>query len=111
KIHINEYKVVAEQAADIWKEYGAVAYFENLGNDLHLEGTRSFAELEELKEDEVVIFGWVVFPSKEIRDQANQAVPQDPRMSELVAPLVDPKRVIFNAERMVYSGFEGLISE
>ena len=111
KIHLNEYKVVAEQVAAIWKEYGALAYFEYLGNDLHLEGTRSFAELVELKEDEVVIFGWVVFPSKEIRDHANQAVPQDSRMSELVAPLVDPKRVIFNAERMVYGGFEGLISE
>ena len=109
KIHINEYKTVPEQVAAIWKEYGALAYFEYLGNDLHLEGTRSFAELVELKEDEVVIFGWVVFPSKEIRDQANKAVPHDPRMSELVAPLVDPKRVIFNAERMVYGGFEGLI--
>lgn len=110
KIHLNEYKAVAEQVAAIWKEYGALAYFEYLGNDLLLEGTRSFAELVELKEDEVVIFGWVVFPSKEIRDQANQAVPQDPRMSELVAPLVDPKRMIFNAERMVYGGFDGLIS-
>lgn len=110
KIHLNEYKVAAEQVAAIWKEYGALAYFEYLGNDMHLEGTRSFAELVDLKEDEVVIFGWVVFPSKEIRDQTNQAVPQDPRMSELVAPLVDPKRMIFNAERMVYGGFEGLIS-
>lgn len=76
---------------------------------MRLEGTRSFAELVDLKEDEVVIFGWVVFPSKEIRDQANKAVPKDPRMLELVAPLVDPKLLIFNVERMVYGGFEGLI--
>ena len=109
QIHLNEYKRVSEKVAEIWKEYGALAYFEYVGDDLKLEGTRSFIELVDLKEDEVIIFGWVLFPSKEIRDTANKQVPTDSRMAELVAPLTDPQRLIFDAERMVYGGFQPLV--
>ena len=109
RIHLNEYKGVAEKVAEIWKEYGALAYFEYVGEDLKLEGIRSFIELMDLKEDEVIVFGWVVFPSKEIRDRANQQVPTDLRMTDLVAPLTNPKRLIFDAERMVYGGFQPFV--
>jgi uncharacterized protein YbaA (DUF1428 family) len=109
RIHLNEYKSVAEKVAEIWKEYGAIAYFEYVGEDLKLEGTRSFIELVDLKEEEVIVFGWVLFPSKETRDLANKQVPNDPRMSELVAPLIDPKRLIFDAGRMVYGGFRSFV--
>lgn len=109
RIHLDEYKRVAEQVAEIWKEYGALAYFEYVGDDLALEGTRSFTEVVDLKDDEVVVFGWVVFPSKETRDLANEQVPTDPRMTEIVAPLTDPKRLIFDAGRMIYGGFKPLV--
>ena len=109
RIHLNEYKSVAEKVAEIWKEYGALEYFEYVGEDLKLEGTRSFIEVVDLKEDEVIVFGWVIFPSKEIRDTANKQVPTDSRMTKLVAPLTDPKKLIFDAERMVYGGFQPLV--
>ena len=72
-------------------------------------GTKSFIEAVEAKENEVVIFGWVAFPSKVIRDLANEKVPQDPRMHELIAPLVNPENLIFDASRMVYGGFQAFI--
>src|ERR1700741_1169580 len=109
QIYLNEYKSVAVKVAEIWKEYGALAYFEYVGEDLKLEGTRSFMEVVDLKEDEIVVFGWVVFPSKEIRDSANKQVSTDSRMTELIAPLIHPKRLIFDAERMVYGGFQPLV--
>jgi len=109
RIHLNEYKSVAEKVAEIWKEYGALAYFEYVGEDLKLEGTRSFIEVVDLKEDEVIVFGWVIFPSKEIRDRANKQVPTDSRMADLVTPLTNPNRLIFDAERMVYGGFQPLV--
>ncbi|WP_051315875.1 DUF1428 domain-containing protein [Algoriphagus vanfongensis] len=109
RIHLHEYKSVAEKVAEIWKEHGALDYFEYVGDDLKLEGTRSFIELVDLKEDEVVVFGWVVFPSKEVRDRANKEVPADLRMTDLVAPLINPQRLIFDAERMVYGGFQPLV--
>lgn len=109
QIHLNEYKSAAEKIAEIWKEYGALAYFEYVGEDLKLKGTRSFIDVLDLKEDEVIVFGWVLFPSKETRDLANKQVPNDPRMAELVAPLTDPDRLIFDAERMVYGGFRSFV--
>lgn len=109
RIHLDEYKLVVEKVAEIWKEYGALAYFEYVGEDVKLEGTRSFGEVVDLKEDEVIVFGWVVFPSKEIRDTANRQVPSDARMTKLVAPLANPKRLIFDAERMIYGGFHPLV--
>ncbi len=106
---IDEYKQVAEAVAEIWKEHGALAYFEYVGDDLKLEGTRSFPELVGAKDDETIIFGWVVFESREARDLANERVAADPRMPELIGLLTDPTRIIFNAKRMVYGGFQQLI--
>ena len=109
RIHLNTYKEIAEKIAEIWKEHGASAYYEFVGDDLFLEGTKSFVETLDIKEDQEVVFGWVVFPSKEIRDVANKKVPTDPRMAELVAPLVNPEKLIFDASRMVYGGFQPLV--
>ena len=109
RTYIDEYKKVAEKVADIWKEYGAIAYFEFVGDDLSLEGTKSFIDTVAIKEDEEVVFGWVVFPSKEIRDLANKKVPEDPRVAEIVAPLTNPEKLIFDANRMVYGGFKPLV--
>ena len=109
KAHLEEYKTVAEKVAEIWKEYGALTYLEFLGDDLQAEGTASFIKTVEVKENEQLIFGWVVFSSKEIRDEANKKVPQDPRMETLVKPLLDPDKMIFNANRMLYGGFKSFI--
>lgn len=109
RIHLNEYKSVSEKVAEIWKEYGALAYFEYVGEDLKLEGTRSFTEVVDLKDGEVVVFGWVLFPSKKTRDLANKQVPNDHRMTELVAPLTESTKLIFDASRMVYGGFQPLV--
>ena len=105
RIHLEEYLRVAEQVAAIWKEYGAISYTECIGDDLSLEGTRSFIDAVSAKEDEVVLFGWVVFPSKEVRDDANAKVPKDSRMADLVGSLIEPDRLIFDAGRMAYGGF------
>lgn len=107
--YLNEYKRVAETVAKIWKEHGALDYFEYVGEDLTLEGTRSFPELVDAKEDEAIVFGWVVFDSREARDLANERVAADPRMTDLIAPLTDPSRMVFNAKRMVYGGFQPLV--
>ncbi len=107
--HLDQYRQVAEKVASIWKEHGALAYYEFVGEDMNLEGTRSFLEATAASADEAVVFGLVVFPSKEVRDYANKQVPDDPRMAELVAPLTDPSRLIFDASRMVYGGFRALI--
>ena len=109
RIYLDEYKKSAEKVAEIWKEYGAIAYFEFVGDDLSFVGTKSFIETVDAKEDEEIVFGRVVFPSKEIRDLANKKVLTDPRMTKLVGPLTDPNKLIFDGIRMVYGGFRPLV--
>jgi uncharacterized protein YbaA (DUF1428 family) len=109
RVYLNEYKKAAEKVAEIWKEYGAISYFELVGDDLSLKGTKSFIETVDAKEDEEIVFGWVVFPSKEIRDIANKKVSTDPRMTKIVAPLTNPNKLIFDGSRMVYGGFKPLV--
>lgn len=98
----NEYKRLAQAAARIWKEHGALDYWEYIGDDLKLEGTRSFTDLIAATEEETIVFGWVVFNSREARDLANEKVAADPRMAELIAS----SNSGFDAKRMAYGGFQ-----
>ncbi len=101
---IDDYRALAEAAAEIWKEHGALAYYEYSGDDMKLQGTRSFVDLLSARENETIVFGWVVFESREARDRANAKVSVDPRMEKLVNSADSG----FDAERMAYGGFEAL---
>jgi uncharacterized protein YbaA (DUF1428 family) len=102
---LSEYKRLAESAAEIWKEHGALDYREYVGDDLHLEGTRSFTDLVAATEDEAIVFGWVVFDSREARDLANEKVAADPRMADLI----ESSDTGFDPKRMAYGGFESFV--
>ena len=106
KERMADYQTIVEGAAKIWKEHGALEYWECIGDDLGTEkGTGSFAEMTGATEDEDVIFGWVVFESREARDAANEKVATDPRMDELM----DPENPIFDFKRMAYAGFRTIV--
>jgi uncharacterized protein YbaA (DUF1428 family) len=102
------YGEVAKKVAAIWKEYGALEYFEYVSDGSYMEGTQAFTDVIHTKEDEVIIFGWVVFASREARDLANEKVASDPRMSDLISPLIETARPVFDAKRMTYGGFRSL---
>ncbi|MEX2962473.1 DUF1428 domain-containing protein [Microbulbifer sp. TYP-18] len=106
---LNTYRQVVEKVAEIWKEHGALDYSEYVGDDFGLQGTRPFAAMASAKEDEAIIFGWVVFESREGRDLVNQKVAADPRMEDLINPLTHASRPIFDAKRMMYGGFRPLV--
>ena len=106
---LDEYKRVVEAVAEIWKEHGALDYCEYVGDDLNRQGMRSFTDLVSATEDEAIVFGWVVFDSRETRDLANEKVLADPRMADLIDPLIDPSNPVFDAKRMVYGGFQSLL--
>ena len=102
---VNDYKRLVAAVAEIWKEHGALDYWEYVGDDLKLEGTRSFTDLVAATEDETIVFGWVVFDSREARDLANEKVAADPRMVDLI----DSSKSGFDAKRMAYGGFQSLL--
>lgn len=103
--HLDNYKRLAEEVAKVWKEHGALEYREFVGDDLVLEGTRSFIDVVAAADDEVIVFGWVTFESREARDLANEKVAADPRMDELV----NAANSGFDAARMAYGGFRPLV--
>ncbi len=99
------YKHLVQAVAEIWKEHGALDYREYISDDLVMEGTRSFSDLAGASGAEAVVFGWVVFPSREARDLANQKVALDPRMKDLMSAYDTG----FDAARMAYGGFRPLV--
>lgn len=102
---LGEYTRIAEEAARIWKEYGALEYWECLGDDLNIEGTRAFPDLVAASEDETVVFAWIVFESRRARDDANRRILADPR----IAALMDGSNPVFDVARMAYGGFSELV--
>ncbi len=102
---VDEYNCLVEAVAEIWKEHGALDYREYAGDDMNLEGTRSFTDLVAATEDETIVFGWVEFESREARDLANEKVASDPRMVDLM----ESSNAGFDAKRMAYGGFRQLI--
>lgn len=100
-----DYQVLASAVADIWLEHGALDYREFIGDDMHLEGTRSFIETVAANSNEAVVFGWVTFESRQARDIANEKVSADPRMAELI----EDANVDFDPTRMAYGGFAPLV--
>ncbi|MGI9236032.1 MAG: DUF1428 domain-containing protein [Woeseiaceae bacterium] len=102
---LDEYKRLVEVVAEIWKEHGALDYREYIGDDLILEGTRSFTDLTAATEGEAIVFGWVVFESRGARDLANEKVTADPRMADLI----NSSNSGFDAARMAYGGFQSFV--
>lgn len=102
---LDEYRRLVEAAAEIWREHGALDYREYIGDDLILEGTRSFTDLVAAAEGEAIVFGWVVFESRQARDSACAKVAADPRMADLV----ESSKSGFDATRMAYGGFRAFV--
>jgi uncharacterized protein YbaA (DUF1428 family) len=104
KDRIEDYRRMAEQAAPIWKEYGALDYWECVGDDLEVQGLVPFPQLVQTGPDETVVFAWVVFESREQRDAANAKIMADPRLSELAG-----ENPPFDMQRMATGGFRVLV--
>ena len=102
---LEEYERVSKACSKIWLEHGALEYRECVGDDLNVEGTRSFRNLAGAAEEETVMFAWAVFPSREVRDQVNEKVMADPRMAELM----DPENPIFDCQKLAFGGFQSLV--
>ena len=56
KANLEAYKAVASKCGDIWKEYGAVAYVECIGDDVPYGKLTSFPRAVQATEDEIVVF-------------------------------------------------------
>lgn len=98
-----QYLAHATLVASVFKENGALQVVECWGDDVPDGKLTSFPMAVQRKEDETVVFSWVRWPSRALRDQAWEKVMQDPRLNS--ATNVMP----FDGKRLIYGGFEVLL--
>ncbi|MDH6230412.1 uncharacterized protein YbaA (DUF1428 family) [Mesorhizobium soli] len=101
--NIEAYKALARTTGEIWKEYGALEYVECIGDDVPYGELTSFPRAVQAKEDEVVVFSWIVYASRADRDAINQKVMADPRLKSSM------QNMPFDGKRMIYGGFENFM--
>lgn len=99
KDRLDDYKALARTAGEVWREYGALAYVEAVADDVPYGELTSFPRAVQAKEDEVVIFSWIVYPSREVRDAINAKVMVDERLKG------EMDQMPFDGKRMIYGGF------
>ena len=104
---IEIYKAVATKAAAIWKEHGALGYRECIGDDMDSEHQTPFPKLAGTKAGETVIFSYVVFASREVRDEANAKIMADSRIAEMCAGM----NGVVDFSRMAQGGFHTLVHQ
>ena len=103
-----DYEKMAEMGRDSWMKHGALQYFECRGDDLKQqemgdEKSRAFAEMAGASDDDNVWFSFIVFNSKEHRDEVNKKVMEE--MSETYKEKSDFS-MPFDMKKMAYGGFE-----
>lgn len=105
KENLPAYRRIAQKAARIWREHGALECRECVGDDLTVDMGVQFPRMIKLKPGETVVFSWIVFKSRAHRDRVNAKVLKDPRLGKMV----DPKAMPFDVKRMVYGGFKVIV--
>jgi uncharacterized protein YbaA (DUF1428 family) len=105
KKNVKAYRKIAQKAGKVWKEYGALDYWECVGDDIPPGKTTSFPRSVKLKRGETVVFSWIVYKSRAQRDRINKKVMADPRIAAMGAPNSMP----FDAKRMIFGGFKSIV--
>ncbi len=102
---LDAYQKLAKSVAELWKTHGALDYREYIVDDATRDGTGSFEVVSSAWEDEAIVFGWVEFESREMRDLVNARVASDPRVPSSEALL----EVGFDPSSMLYAGFRAFV--
>jgi uncharacterized protein YbaA (DUF1428 family) len=105
KKNAEAYRRIARKAGKVWREHGALAYIECIGDDVKPGKHTSFPQSVKLKPGEVVWFSWIVYKSRRHRDGVIAKVMKDPRLSNMM----DPKSMPFDGKRMIYGGFKAMV--
>ena len=91
------YREHAETAAVVFKEHGALKFVECWGDDV------PDGKAVNRKDDETVVFSWIIWPSRDVRNEAMKKVMADPRLQPDVNPMP------FDGKRLIYGGFEMIV--
>jgi uncharacterized protein YbaA (DUF1428 family) len=97
------YLAMAQKAATVFQEYGATRVVEAWGDDVQDGKVTDFRRSVQAKQGEKVVFSWIEWPSKEVRDEGWQKVMADERMKP------DHDNMPFDGKRMFWGGFQPVL--
>ena len=104
KANKEQYRKMAAKGWVLFQEFGATHHVECWEDDVPDGKVTDFRRAVQAKPDEAVVFSWIVYPSKDVRDAANRKMMSDPRMAEF-------KDMPFDGKRMIYGGFTPIFDE
>lgn len=91
----------AKMLLPLFKEFGATRMVECWGDDVPDGKVTDFRRAVKAEEGEVVLFSWIEWPSKEVRDAGMKKMMEDPRMRSMEMP--------FDGKRMIFGGFQPIL--
>jgi uncharacterized protein YbaA (DUF1428 family) len=106
KKKVGAYRRMAQKAAKIWREHGALEVLEAVADDVKPGKVTSFPQSVKLKPSETVVFSYIVYKSRKDRDRVNAKVMKDKRLESMM----DPKNLPFDGKRMFWGGFKPIVS-
>ena len=98
-----KYREHAAKAAAVFKEHGALTVVECWGDDVPEGKVTSFPMAVKREADETVVFSWITWPSRQIRDDGWKKVMADHRLQPETNPMP------FDGKRLIYGGFETIV--
>lgn len=90
----------AREVSPIFIEYGALKVVDAWGETVPEGEVTSMPQAVKKAADEVVVFSYIIWPSKEVRDEGMGKAMQDPRMSPDNCPMP------FDGKRLIFGGFD-----
>ena len=106
KKKLKAYFEIARKAGKVWKDHGAIDYVECVADDVKVGKRTSFPRSVKLKRGETVVFSYIVYMSRKQRDAIMAKVMKDKRLADMM----DPKNMPFDGKRMIWGGFEAMVS-
>ena len=98
-----KYREYDAGAALAFKEHGALSVVDCWGDDVPDGKLTSFPMAVKCQPDETVVFSWVVWPSRQARNEGMKEVIQDPRVDPRTNPMP------FDGARMIFGSFEMIV--
>jgi uncharacterized protein YbaA (DUF1428 family) len=96
------YRALAQKAAAIFLEHGALRDVEAWAVDVPKGEVTDFYRAVKAKEDEIIVFSFIEWPDKQTRDEGWKKVMADERMKP-------DDNMPFDGQRMFWGGFERIV--
>lgn len=104
KARLDDYQDLERKAGDIWKKHGALEYVSCVADDTPYGEVTSFPRAVQAKDDEIAVFSWIVYESREARDAINAKVMEEFNDSGMFKEFEENPP--FDGKRMIWGGFK-----